>query len=318
MTWNAGSFQFKPGHIPDPAHRRTQRSSRLLLGTSPQFPSQGSLERFEGATFDQGSFGSCGGHGTSQAVQIAAASSSASNPAYIPLPWRPSPDWVYKSTRLVMRAALATMTEDALTDSGSYPNAIMAALSLDGVIPYHGPTADGRVSDCDESTINEEGALSDFEAGQLWVVTGEYRVDNTAPDFTSQLASAIASGFSVGLGLKVDTAFIAWGSGWSATRAPVSSINLSDPNGGGHWICCDAYDLAASPDGVFSGPNSWSDGWGAPALVDSSHCPNPGGHWRITGNCLRTAVSDAYIFKTQVFATKPAPEAIAHLLWKAT
>jgi hypothetical protein len=268
------------GHIPDPPHKRTQPRSHELLGTVLT-KSTATLEAHEATVFNQGGTESCGGHGTAQLLACLNV-----------LPWVTSPDWIYKAARRKMREDSGK--EDPLTDSGVYPSAITEALAIEGVIPYRGPTSDGRVSDVMPSTVNLESPLSDFEMAAVKIVTGGYRIDPTSPDFFTQIGLALAAGCSVGLGIIVDSNFQTWGRGWTPARGPLTSCKLDDPYLGGHWVACNAFDLSKDT-GVFSGPNSWGGDWGAPPLLDLT-CKNGGGHWRATGGFLRQAVSDALVF----------------------
>ena len=287
---------FGKGCAPDPVHKRTQRSSRLLLAAPTQIVAEASLERFEEPILDQGGYPSCGGHGTSQGIYQALAM-QASPPKLV------SPNYIYKTPRVVMRTE-ALVAGNGLpllsTIQGIIPSSIMTALQINGIIPM-GPFTENRISDCGAGDIDTEENLSDLEEGATKLLTGEFRVDETANDFVDQVAASLAQGFGLGIGVFVDSTFENWGVGWMPGRAPVSSVNLADPKGGGHWLNLNAvkYDHNLGKY-VFSGPNSWSENWGAPALVDNSGPNNVGGHFRVTEDWMRQAVSDCYVWKVSI------------------
>jgi len=260
------------GYIPDSDVKRRQKDSRLRFGATPAAPNAASLATFRAPIMDQGPLGSCTGHGTAQAVFTAAAAAGA------PLPFVPSPDLLYKLVRVLERQSAAT----ALTDSGAMPSDILTVLRLYGVKAIAAPTSDGRYSDCDPATVNDEPDLLSMEAAGLKLLTGEYRVDETAADFGAQLRAAIAAKHTAGIGVFVDSAFMAYDG-----SSPVSVVNLSDPNGGGHWLSLDYY-YQTGYGYVYGGPNSWGGAWGK------------AGCYEITETCLASIVSDILLFPVTV------------------
>jgi hypothetical protein len=290
--------QFGRGYKKDHPAKRTQKLSHELLGVTPTNPPSGSLEKYEILTLDQGQSGSCTFHGTPMAICISCSF------AGIPLGLIPSPRVGYATVRTIERA----LPTDALTDSGAMPADVMTVLSSYGVTAMQGPTPDGRNSDIwtaqdttvEPPNVNTDVVLDDLVASGQKILTGEYRVDETQPTFLEQVKAAITAGYAVGIGIFVDTAF----ENWDYKTAPqgLTTVNFNDSNGGGHWICLNAYQTNADGSVTFSGPNSWGS-WGAPALVDQANCPNASGHWRATDAWMKLQAAqgmDIYVFRVAV------------------
>lgn len=293
------SGKYGKGAKKDHPSKRTQKSSRELLGEPEATPPSGTLERFEAKTLDQGQSGSCVGHGTAQGVAISCASTG------VALGFVPSPRTNYAVVRTLEKSA----PTDALTDSGAMPADMMTALSGFGCRPIRPPTPDGRNSDiwtaadttAEPPNVNVDEDLGDLLTAGQKVLTGEYRIDETAADFLTQIEAAITAGYAVGIGIFVDSAFENWSP--SAQPQGLTTTNFSDPNGGGHWLCMDAYQTSQDGSKTYSGPNSWSDTYGAGALVDTVNCPNPGGHYRVTDSWMREQAAqgaDIYVFKVSL------------------
>jgi hypothetical protein len=287
------------GYIPDVDHKRTQKNSRLRFSALPAVPQQASLVSFEEPITNQGGDGACTGYGTSQILSISAAASGD------PLPWRPSMWGIYTLARVLERASFMT----PLTDSGAMPTDLLTVCRQYGVMPYFGPSPDGRIGDVwseadtgsgGPSNVNDEPNLLQLETSGMKLLTGEYRIDETADDFDHQLQACVAGvggkPAAAGIGIFVDTKNFM---GWDPTKGPISTIDLNDSQGGGHWLPLDYY--YATPGGilVFGGPNSWGESWpqGGPAAGSPFWKP---GHYEITAECLQTVLSDALAFPITV------------------
>jgi hypothetical protein len=239
------------------------------------------MAQFNAPIMDQGQTGSCTGHGTAQAVYTAWGSLG------IPRPFVPSPAGVYTPTRCLDRAAAtpAGTPLPALTDAGGMPADVMLALAKYGVRPIQAPTLDGRYSDVDGTNLTYEPNLADLELSGQKIVTGEYRIDETASDFIALIQAAIAGAkIPCGIAVLVGSKFM----NWNPASGPISSPDdPSSPDSGGHWLSLDAYDTY-SGGVVFSGPNSWSEGFGQ------------SGRYAVTGDWLRQSCSDCYPFHLSV------------------
>lgn len=283
------------GYRPDHPLLKTQRHSHQLLTASPVVAKSASQEQYEGPIVNQQYSSSCPGGGTAQQLW------TGYNAAGKPLPFFPSPDGIYKNTRVLERRN----ANFALTDSGAMPSDIMRALSSFGVRKMRAPTPDGRIYDIWTSddvantpnapppNVNLEPTLSELEEEGMKLVTGEYRVDENAADAITQICAAICGaglpkGLVLGIGIFVDYNFM----NWTPNKGPLDGTpDFKDPNGGGHWLCLDSYDgFKDGAAGLLRGPNSWGTSWG-----DS-------GHFEITSKRLMASVSDIYIFNTEVAA----------------
>jgi hypothetical protein len=267
---------FGLGWVKDASHKRTQKSSYELLGTSPVVPAASSLEQYEAACLDQGRSGSCGGHGTAQAIFVSCAA------ARKPLLWTPSPRGVYAITRQIARiqGLPANAPLPVLTDSGVMPADIMTAVTW-GIHKMAAPTPDGRNSDvwslddvrglpnAPPANVNDEEDIASFEADALTVVTGEYRILETASDVITQMCAALSGvgtlqngvPCAVGFGGFVDGAVM----DWKAGDPPLTKFDTSDPRGGGHWFCKSSYSTGhfnGYVKRVFRVINSWGADYG--------------------------------------------------------
>lgn len=266
-------MSYSKGYRQDPAYRRTQKSSRLRFGTSPTPPPSASLEQYEYTPIlDQNQCGSCTGHGTAQGLYVAFKAAGS------PLSYCPSPKDTYATTRALERAASTSATLPPLTDSGAMPADVMTAISQWGIRPMTAPSPQGFNSDVDPSNVNDEPNLTDLEADAEKVVVGEYRIDEQAADFVTQVMASVAAGVPVGIGVFVDTGF----ENWAPPQPPLNTVDMNDPNGGGHWLCITSYRTETNGKVTFRGPNSWSARWG------------DAGHFEVTEDWLKTSCSDAY------------------------
>lgn len=264
-------MRFVPGYTKDdPIKRRRAKSSRLLLGTAPSYPVACDWSSKEGPQEDQGQTGSCGGHGTSQGLMVAAAVQG------ILLGFVPSPAGIYTVTRCLER-----VPGTPLTDSGVMPADIFNAIALWGVRPLGLGYFDGRLSDVSQENVNLEPDLNELETDATHLIVGSYRIDETQGDVLMQAYGAIAKLGAIGVGIFVDTQF----QQWQPSMGPLNDVDLADPNGGGHWTTIDGYDSAA---GTFTILNSWGSSWGR------------NGHIDVTANWFKQAVTDVYAYDIKV------------------
>jgi hypothetical protein len=275
-------LKFVPGYVRDePKKRARAKSSRLLLGASPNFPVACDNRSKERVQEDQGPTGSCGGHGTSQRLQVAGAVQG--------VQWLVdnvvSPGDVYRMTRCLERVPNLDGSLPPLSDTGIMPADLAFELSHWGTRAFSGTVTDPdgtvRVSDVTAANLVDEPVLADLEADATHAMIGQYRIDEGAGDALAQTFAAIASQGAVGLGIFVDSAF----QGWDPSQPPLDSVNLIDPSGGGHWLTADYYDSNAGTIGLW---NSWGAGWGR------------NGHVEVTARWFSKAVTDIYADKIQM------------------
>lgn len=270
----------KLGYVPDAPHLRALFAK--LTGAA-QHSAAASSESLEGSILDQNDTGSCTGHGTSQWLQVTYAKAGR------PLPFRPSPRGVYGITRGIDRASglLPGQPLPALQDCGGMPASVMIACAQFGILPLVMPSPSGFQSDIDSTNVNDELKLGDFEKASSELLQAARLIDPTDAAFQDNLAAAIEQTGAAGIGIFVDAGF----QGYTPATGPVQSINLQDPNGGGHWLALTSFRTATPADIalgipagalIFRGPNSWTAQWG------------DAGHFEITGPCLKTVCSDCY------------------------
>lgn len=222
----------------------------ILLGE--MLPQEYDLSPWQPPRMDQGATGSCTAHGLCGAMATACSKAGA------PLGFVPSPDQEYKCTRGLARAQ-GTMPSGglpSLTDDGAQlADAIEAAAEF-GVCPMGVQPSDGRYSDCDPSSINDEPDMAKLEQAATTLVTGAYRIDPAASTASDQIAAALMSGFPIYVGFYVDSAFE------NLTPEQVAtSPNEADPNGGGHAVYLSGYRTNAAGKREFRLTNSWGQSW---------------------------------------------------------
>ena len=287
------------GFIPDGDQFRLQKDAGLRFGGAT--PTQASLQQWQAPLIDQGKTGHCGGAGTSQIVYTAMGA------AGTPLPWVPSPRSIYGLARTLARLNAS----QGLTDSGIMPFYLLAVLSQFGVQPIQAPTPDGRYDDvwgpddlvglpAARPNVNDEISLLDLESSGLRLLTGQYRVNESGANAINQITSALSQKIPAGIGIFVDSGF-EW---WDPTTGPIKTINLGDPQGGGHWLACTYFYTHPLLGLVLGGPNSWNDLW--PSADPSASVPGSPfwkpGHYEITATALQSAMTDCLLFPCKVIS----------------
>jgi hypothetical protein len=303
----AKSFNsFRPlGYIPDADHKRWQKNASLLYGTTPTVPPRASLTHLEAPTIDQGQTEHCTGAGTSQAAYVSAAAGGS------PLPFVPSPRFFYSVVRILERPDAS----QPLTDSGAMPSDLLTVLRQYGAVPLVAPTPDGRYDDVwgpddlvgltnpPPPNVNDEVSLLDLEKGGLKIITGEYRIDEKSLGAVGQIQASIAgiggAPAAGGIGIFVDTTNFMQ---WDPAQGPIKNIDLSDPQGGGHWLALTYYYTTAAGLIVFGGPNSWSKRWPTASAPPPESPYWTSGHYEITASCLQSVMSDCLLFPVKVLS----------------
>lgn len=212
---------------------------------------------------DQGETESCTAHATAGAIwNVWAGPNKGTGNIFLP-----SPDQVFKVSRALERGAGLAFggTLRALTDTGVALSTVSNAISKFGVCAFGTPATDGRHSDVDPATVNQEPDTLRLVQAHRTLVTGEYRIDPADPRVIDLLAASLEAGHPVVMGFFADSAFMA-SDGTSIMGIP----NENDPNGGGHAVYLVAY--KTNPDGsrVFTLTNSWGLSWGNAGRVQVS------------------------------------------------
>jgi hypothetical protein len=211
------------------------------------------------AVKDQGQVGSCVEHSGSGATESQFALDGD------PLGFVPSEDIGYKGARSIDRArANPTGGLPPLTDSGSMTTDYESWIATFGVAPRWRPsTPNGRNSDCDLDTVNDDIDLAAVESAGTLLAPGPYAIDPRASDAEALVQAALSANIVVRVDAFVDTSF----EQWSAGSTPIPAPNENDPNGGGHAIYIVAWNV-----GQYVIRNSWGTSWGASgdAIVSSA------------------------------------------------
>ena len=143
---------------------------------------------------------------------------------------------------------------------------------------------DGRQSDVDSTNINAEPDLVQLESAALNLELGLYRIDQTAPNAVAQIQACVAEGIAVGIGFFCDTLF----QNWNPSKGPLDVVDLTDRDGGGHWISLDTYDTSTGGIIALGLTNSWSRSFGV------------GGRIEVTSAWFDKAVSDVIPFALEL------------------
>lgn len=227
-------------------------SDSYLPTNVDSIPKTDSLVAYSFPVLDQGDFSDCGGCGTACGFYVAYAAAGKA------LGWVPSQACIYAASRAFTRAKASDTTLPALTDNGVFLADTMCAVNTVGIMPMlEAHTADGRLSDVDGSTVDKELTISELEACGRFIPPKPQALDTKDPNFAKNLAACIAAKHPVVAGIVVDTAFESWSGG-----SPITSVNMNDPQAGGHCVCFLSYETDASGKLVFWLQNSWGTGAG--------------------------------------------------------
>lgn len=271
------------GYIPDrTATRLMQADSRWYYSSTTV--ADCSLKNYRGPQLDQNYTSSCVGHGTAQAVYTSSGAAGAL------LPFFPSPRIGYAIVRTLELNVYPPATSQPLTDSGAMPSDLVAVAQKWGFAPIGfgctpamPPTPDGYYTDCYQGNVNDKPSFADLEAAGMTMNIDALRVDESSTDFGAQISASLQNKAALGVGLFVDSAFIQWNG-----NSPVTSIDTSDPNGGGHWLQMDTIYTSGGVV-IVGGDNSWGSRWGKRNGLY--------GEWEMTLDCLRQVCSDCLAFQ---------------------
>ena len=249
MTYHLGARRSHPDKLARARPAHSHPAIRAALAA--QQPTSVDLGQYSPPIFDQGATGSCTAHAIAGGIYTVLAAAGRR------LDYVPSPDAIYKQTRARARAlaALGSNTLPELTDSGAEVADVIGGLSENGIRPIKTLAPDGRYSDVDPTTVNDEPALMDLEIGANSVLAGPYAVEPTQANATEVYTAALTANIELDIAFFVDSAFMNLQSGQIA-GAP----DQNDPNGGGHSVRLSGFQV--TPTGtLFILTNSWGSGW---------------------------------------------------------
>jgi hypothetical protein len=208
---------------------------------------------------------SCNGHACSGATDSSFAL------AGTPLGFVPSEIGGYRGGRSVERARTTLWGQDlpTLIDDGTTTEDMLAWYASFGIRPRRAQASDGRNSDSEMVTINDEESFLDLETGAAKLIVGPYAIDPGASDMDHQVQAMLAAGIMVRIDGFVDTAY----EQWSPSQPPTGAPDTSDVRGGGHA----EYLVDYLPGGIYVKRGSWGTTAG------------DAGDFLVTAACLRAA-----------------------------
>lgn len=233
-------MKYATGYKPDPASYQREPfhrlSSKLGIAALPDSAFVTPLP----LVMDQGSGNFATSACTGHAVAVA---------LYPTLGWLPSPSGLYGNGRALGRSSPSI----PLTDDGAEPNQVWRAASAFGVRLMRGPTSDGRFSDAEPATINDEPKLGDLEEEGTSLIIGEYGITSTGGQRVYDVCASVFAN-------KAVTCAIAGGSdvfqNYSGGLLPVLSAPLD------HYVCLVAFQTLSDGSKAFRIRNSWGRYWG--------------------------------------------------------
>jgi hypothetical protein len=202
---------------------------------------------------NQGQTSACEGHSGSYAIEGAFAL------AGDPLGFTPSEDDLYKGLRSVERARHVPITVPIglfpkLIDSGGMTEDCLTFLANVGIRPRRiAQTSDGRNSDVELSSVNENLTILDAETDASRLIVGPYAINPEASDAEYQVKAALASRILVRVDTFVDGPF----EDWTPSQAPVGPPDENGGRGGGHAMVIVGYAR-----GLYIAASSWGTNCG--------------------------------------------------------
>lgn len=192
-----------------------------------------------------------------------------------PLGWIPSQLALWSDAILIGTTPTPTPTQLATMNVGVQSLQMMIAIGH-GIRPQ-GPLAAGMNSDI--LTGPTSPGLDQLVQAAMAPQVGEYRIDETASDWTELACIAIDNGIPVYIGLSVGPIYDSW-------VPSMPPIDVPEPagQGAGHAVRLDAYSTTQTGTRVFSSPGQYGTGY-----ADK-------GVWLLTDAGLKSRVFDVYPF----------------------
>lgn len=279
-----------------PHHRKLYKPAlgpQGLFTISPMLTTGvSSLAMYEALTLNQGPSGSCEGNAGAMAAWMAFLA------ANDPLPWFPSQDAIYKDARCMERVPNPNGSFPPLTDTGAMTADVVTIFQSCGLKKMGPKASDGRNSDVDPATMNDEPRLDELDEEAETPVLVEapaYAVDLTdTQQALAVIQAALDAKYPVRIDIICDNAFQRFFQSWTKSMAPLSACNPNDPGAGGHAIVLSEMKVTSALSVTLAGLNSWGD-CGAPPLV-AEGVNQDSGHWQGDANWFKQSVQQATVW----------------------
>ena len=204
-----------------------------------------------GEVLNQTQTSSCTGHGVAMGATVAMRSHGTVLDMI-------SPRGCYGVGRAMDRLVNSHGVLPPLHDEGCETAQVVSGIQLYGTRPMRDRVVVDGVqvnSDCNSDNVNEEPNLSELITSYSTRLLGAHLVASFGVRRIVDVSLALDAGYPVVFGTFVDTAFESYSGGvFGAAR-------LSDPDGGGHCMCCLGY-TGLGDNFVGIGRNSWGKDWG--------------------------------------------------------
>ena len=220
----------------------------------------------DGDVLDQTQTSSCTGHGTAMGATIA----MRANGTLLDMI---SPRGCYGVGRAMDRVSSARGTLPPLADNGCEVAQVVAGIQIYGTRPMGDKViVDGAQvnSDCGPANVNDEPDLAELVSSYATRLLGAHMIVSQGMQRIVDISLALDAGYPIVFGTFVDTAFEQYSGG------VFGAAKLSDPDGGGHALCCLGY-TGANKSFVGIGRNSWGKRWGISG--DFQFSPNFVAQW---------------------------------------
>lgn len=222
----------------DPAIRRTPIRHLMARLGPVAVPEAYSLEDLAPPVFDQGATSGCVSCALATAISTSLTAQGKS------LGWVPSQADIYRLAREVDR-----VPGTPLVDEGSSPWQAERAVGEWGVRAMGPMAPDGRYSDLDPKTVDDEQSFLALEEDNQYLVVGSYGIYTEGAQRAQDVRVALVAGYPVTVSVCGGSS--AWqnytGLVIGPTGAPLD-----------HEVCVIAYETG----GVFRLRNSWGDSYG--------------------------------------------------------
>jgi|FreactcultureFD7_1027221.scaffolds.fasta_scaffold00819_5 hypothetical protein len=207
---------------------------------------------FVSEILNQGQAGSCTGFGTTAMFEQMFGAIGRKMPLC-------SPHWFYDIGRLASFAGKDPAKIPALQDTGAQPSLLYSAATKLGIVSwsdYPYPTDESMLNDAAKMAKVVAGKPSPSVAEKAFSMRGmTWGSIKVGPGAVKLIADALQHRCGVALGMFVDSAYE------QNSGEVITSIDINDPNGGGHWQAIVAVSGNVVKIRNSWGPNAGKDGY---------------------------------------------------------